>query len=129
MDDCCQAIVAVLSRNHPSGRTYALSDGESYTTAELIGSMAEALGQDKVRVFPVPGGLVRLYSGFSEMWNAFTHGSSYLTRDKARDLTQRYWDADITLIREELRWGPEIGLMRGITGTALWYREAGWLPR
>ena len=50
-----------------------------------------------------------------------------MDRRRARDLSHHSWTCDIEETREALGWSPEVALGPGLSRTAAWYREVGWL--
>lgn len=124
--DCARAIHTVLTREHPSGRTYFVEDGRGYTQAEFAGIVEEALG---VKAVPLrlPVWMVSTAAMFSEAYGKVSGQAVMLTRDKLNELKQ----PDLTCrgddIRRELGWAPEVQLEEGARRTVAWYREHGWL--
>ncbi|MES2353044.1 MAG: SDR family oxidoreductase [Pseudomonadota bacterium] len=100
-----------LSINSPqaAGKTFLVSDGEDYSTSELILALAKAL---KVRpiLLPVPPFAIRI-TGKIMNKNAEVH----------RLLSSL--QVDSRKIRTELAWTPRFRLADGIEQTAAWFRN------
>ena len=102
----------VLSAHHPlaAGETYLLSDGESVSTGELIGMLAEELSVP-ARLFCCPESLMQ--------WAARLIGK---TEQVDRLLGSLLVDGN--KIVRELNWILPYTLQQGISATAAWYKAA-----
>ena len=63
----------------------------------------------------------------SEIGARFGGAAPAMDRRRARDLSHHSWTCDIEETRRALRWRPEVGIEEGLSSTADWYREVGWL--
>jgi nucleoside-diphosphate-sugar epimerase len=50
-----------------------------------------------------------------------------LSREKVREMEQRYWVCSNAAITEDIGWTPRIGAAEGVASTLAWYRDQGWL--
>lgn len=103
IDNLGSAISTILDQPSTGHRTFLLSDGHDVSTAELVRSMAAALGRP-ARLFPFPQSLLRLAA------TAAGFGA------EIRRLTDSL-QVDITLIREALGWTPPFSFDEGIAKT------------
>ena len=125
-DDCSRALVRVLERDGPSGRCWFVDDGAVHSPEDLARLVGAAVGRAP-RVFRVPLPVLRAAAVFNEVLSRVLDRPAVLTRDKVRELSQRWWACDSRSLQTELGWAPQIGFAEGAAATADWYREAGWI--
>lgn len=92
-----------------AGKTYLISDGQNFSTAELFRSIAYALGR-RGRLLPIPISLMRVA--------ARTFGKSAVLDRLTQSLV-----VDSQKICRELNWIPPYTLTQGLQITADWYRS------
>jgi len=125
VSDCARAVVAVLTKDHPSGRVYFVEDGRTYSQKEFAETVERALGKRALK-FSVPIGVVSVAAIGSELWGKLTNRAMMLTRDKVNELKEQQVCAGRE-IREELGWEPEVDFEEGARRSVAWYRQEGWL--
>jgi nucleoside-diphosphate-sugar epimerase len=125
-DDCARALVAVLEREGPSGHHWFVDDGAVHSPEDLARHVGASVGRDP-RVFRVPLPVLWTAAIVNEAGSRLLGRPAVLTRDKVRELSQRWWACDSGPLQAEVGWAPEIGFAEGAAATAAWYREAGWL--
>jgi nucleoside-diphosphate-sugar epimerase len=113
---------------HPTaaGRTYFVCDPEPYDWDALVSAFAVAVGRT-VRSRIVPGWLLRSFASVAEWLPAGRRGRPFLTRDKVRELLAPHWACSPARIGAELGFTCDRGLAEGLSDTARWYRERGWI--
>ena len=94
VDDHCRGIQLVLEKGR-AGEVYNIGGGTELTNRELTGRLLAACGAGWDVVAPV-------------------------TDRKGHD---RRYSLDITKIREELGYAPQVGLDDGLAATVAWYRD------
>ncbi len=122
---CARAIHTALDKDHPSGRTYFVEDGRTYTQREFAEAVERALGRRALK-FSVPIGVVQVAAIGSELYSKLANKAVIFTRDKVNELREQQV-CDGSEIREELGWEPEVQLDEGARRTVEWYRAQGWL--
>ncbi len=125
-DDCARALVHVLERRGSSGRCWFVDDGAVHSPEDLALHVGAAVGREP-RVFRVPLSVLRVAAVINEGASWALQRPAVLTRDKVRELSQRWWACDSSSLQADLGWAPRIGFKEGARSTADWYREAGWL--
>jgi nucleoside-diphosphate-sugar epimerase len=103
----CDLIVRLLSHPAPPGRVWMVSDGEDFSTPDLMREIGRAMGR-RVRLFPAPLALLRAGAGLA---------------GRAEEL-HRLCDSlqvDITQTRRELAWAPPVAAAEGLARTVRWY--------
>lgn len=127
--DCASAISLALRTEHPSGRTYAVSEPSVRTWGELGQSVARALGV-RARVLAIPPSLVLAAGAVAEGVSQLRKKPSFFSLDKARDATAPHWVCDSARLRRELGWQPAVDFdADGARLTADWYQSQGLLAR
>jgi nucleoside-diphosphate-sugar epimerase len=102
--------VLISCAEHPAaaGQTYLVSDGETVSSATLIGKIAQSLARSN-RMFYLPSGILRAVAvllGRAEQVDRL-FGSLRVNDEK---------------IRAALGWSPPYTLEQGLRATANWYR-------
>jgi nucleoside-diphosphate-sugar epimerase len=105
---------------------YHIAEARSYSRADVVAGIAHALGR-RVRTVRVPHWLVRLAAGCSELGAAMVGRTTIFNRDKVRELLAPSWLCETAAARQDLCFEARIPLPEGLTRTAAWYREQGWL--
>lgn len=121
VDDLARALLA-LAGGGPSREILEIDDGAGarggYGHAEYAHAIGAAVGC-RVRVLPVPGGLLRTL--------AASRLIAKLTPDRARYLVHSDWVARGGNGRLAGLWQPQISLPEGLADTVRDYRARGWL--
>ena len=94
---------------HPaaSGRTYLVSDGNDFSTPDLVRAISAALGR-RARLLPVPVSLLRLAGRALGAPGAAARLTGSLAVDSSR-------------LRREIGWSPPFSTQAGLERTASWY--------
>ncbi len=109
LGNLADAIRICLSQPAAAGKTYLLSDGVALSSAELVRSLAAALGKAP-KLLPVPPMLLRLAG--------LLFGKS---AEVGRLLDSL--EIDGSAIKQELDWQPPYSMTQGFAATADWYRK------
>lgn len=104
-----------------------LAEERSYSWPEVAEALGGAVGR-RLRVMRAPAGLYTAAGALSEGVARLADRRPALDRRKARDLAVHSYTCDIEPTVRALGWKPEIEMPEGLSQTAIWYREAGWLP-
>lgn len=105
---------------------YHIAEARPYSRTDLVSGIAHALGR-RVRTVRVPHWLVRLAAGCSEVGAAMIGRTTIFNRDKVQELLAPSWLCETAAARQDLCFEARIPLPEGLTRTAAWYREQGWL--
>lgn len=104
-------------------KTYILSDGDSYTSADFRRITAKLLGKRLVIPIRLPLGVVKVVSIISQMIGDIKMKPSTLNKDKYIIMKQRNWSCDISAAKRDFNFTPKYNLERGLTETIKWYKE------
>lgn len=126
VEDAARAAALAATEDTPPGATYSLDDGAVYTWRDMLAAVERALGRKALRL-PAPVWAYTAAAALSELYGALRRRAVIFTRDKVREMQQRYWVCSHDEIARDLGWQPRVTLDEGVALTAAWYREHGWL--
>lgn len=126
--DCANATILAVEKDHESGRAYYVEDGGAYTTGEMADLFLQSTGKRVLRL-PVPGAILHVAALGNEAWGKLRNEARMFTRDKVNELLAPHWVCSSEPIRKELSWAPEYTWAEGAKKTHEWYRQQGWLKR
>lgn len=115
VDDLVGAILACLSNEAATGQVLELGDSKTggYDWRELA-TIAGTAFRRRVRLLPVPAGVLNLVA-FVSLWLArMTGRAAMLTPAKLRELRHDNWVSDNAAITEATGWMPDIPLHDGL---------------
>lgn len=115
--DLVRGIADAAESEATLNQTYFLNHPEVLTTRDVIKTTAQAIGKPQGLRFPVPTLLMRLAAPFAELIYHFTRNRPPITRDKARELSQRFWVADPSQAKRDFGWEAEHDLLHGLQMT------------
>jgi len=125
VEDLCRLILACLTSELSSARTYEPDDGVEggWDAADLARAIGDAVGR---RVIAVPLPKSALVVG-SMIDSALRGKRAKLTRDRVAYFCHPDWTASPLARPSDEVWRPEIETRAGLAATAQWYRAEGWL--
>ena len=103
------------------GKTFFISNRDAVSFKELAALILKGLGKRAVPV-PIPDRVVRFLGGLAEDVTRVTGGGGLFSRDKALEMTQKYWTCSPALSKKVLGWEAEITPEEGFKETLAWYR-------
>ena len=125
--DLARALVVAGTSPAAQGRVYFAAHPATTTSRGLMQACARALGKTPPRSAPVPPLLAR---GLLWAVGSLAHlagRATFLSADKANEYLAPAWTCRSDALTRDTGWRAEIGLEPGLTRTAAWYREVGWL--
>jgi len=120
------ALAATSEAEPPPAATYSLDDGAVYTWRDMLAAVEHGVGRKALRL-PSPVWAFSAAASLSELYGALRRRAVTFSRDKVREMRQRYWVCSHHEIERDLGWRPRVKLDEGVALTAAWYREHGWL--
>jgi nucleoside-diphosphate-sugar epimerase len=126
VEDLARGLVAAAEVPAAAGGTFHLCHPEVLTLGGTLALMARALGR-KGRSLPLPRTALFAAALAQEAAAFLTGRIPELSFDKARELAAPAWVADPAAAARVLGWSARIDAAAGISATAAWYREKGWL--
>jgi nucleoside-diphosphate-sugar epimerase len=124
--DLARALVLAATKGTPSG-VYHVAEARSYVWEDMARMVAKAVGRENARIVRVPGPLIAAAAAVSEAVVGLFGKSTIFNRDKARELLAPGWLCETELARRDFEFEAQIPLQAGLTETAKWYFENGWL--
>jgi nucleoside-diphosphate-sugar epimerase len=122
-DACIRAIFADI----PSGSIFFVTDGEVYEQRTMMEEVERAFGKRAFVRVGLPLGVIQTVSIFVEAYGKLRDKAVILTREKAQELTYKYWTVSSDDAQKALGWKPSVRWDEGTKLTAKWYQENGWL--
>lgn len=112
--DLVAGLVAAAESPQSLGKTYFLGDRDPYPQRELVRAMADAMGNHVRIPVVVPHLMLGIVAVFAELGHRVTGRRPMLTRDKVRELKQRWWAASSAAAARDLGWSAQISLRDGM---------------
>jgi dihydroflavonol-4-reductase len=112
--DLVRGIVEAAEAETTLNQTYFLNHPEVLTTKAVTQTIARAMEKPKGIRFPVPILLMRLAAPLAESVQHFTRERPPVTRDKVRELSQRFWVSDPSKAERDFGWEAEHDLLHGM---------------
>jgi nucleoside-diphosphate-sugar epimerase len=123
--DLVEAILRAATAPHAAG-VYHVAEPQAYSWREVGQWIAQAVGR-RVRTVRVPQWGVRAAAMMSE-WGAALRGQATIfNREKVQEMLAPGWLCETEGAKRDLGFAGRIPLPTGLTTTAAWYREQGWL--
>ena len=129
VDDLVDAILLAAHSKKAEGKTYFVSDGQSYHWSDITAYIGKALNKSYFTI-KLPLGLIKMVASLGDLVTYFT-GKSILppivSSDKMKEAQVLGWACKNTKLRQELGFKPKISIEAGIKKTVKAYQAAGWL--
>ncbi len=123
VSDVVDAALAAAEESAAIGRTYIISDSESYPFADVVRAMAAALGRERGGL-RIPLAIARPAILALEMAAAALDRDPLFTRHRLSSMCGRRV-VDIARAQRELGFSPRVGLDEGVNRTVRWCRQEG----
>lgn len=113
-----------------TGRVHAIADQrpEGYAWREILGAAAAAVGNASPQYFSLPTGLVKAIGSGAGAIAKIVGKNGMVSAGKVRELLHEDWAVHGEELLSAADAKPQHGLGEGFASTAVWYRNAGWLP-
>ena len=124
-DDLGRLLLALADPNAPKGLLVEPDDGrhQGWTHQRFGQALGRALGRRVVTV-STPRPILSIGAGIDRL---LRRGRAKLTADRVAYFCHPDWMVDPGRGAPEKLWRPQIDTEQGLTDTANWYREHGWL--
>jgi nucleoside-diphosphate-sugar epimerase len=126
VDDLVTGIIQAVRREQAYGRVYYIC-GDGHYDWQTIGDYLGRVLRRRFITLYVPWGVMRLVALGGTVTSQFTRSPTLMGLDKLRDIRQSNWLCTYERAKAELGFQPTIDLFTGLTTTAAWYKEMGWL--
>ncbi|HEY2152997.1 MAG TPA: NAD-dependent epimerase/dehydratase family protein [Vicinamibacterales bacterium] len=125
VDDLVSAITAAVDRR-PERDTIFVAHSQPASTRQLSESVRDAVGRQTITI-QVPMSLTRLAAWAGDVAGALTGRPQVINSRRYTEMSAEGFVCRVDRMRDRLEIVAQIGLNEGMTGTAAWYREIGWL--
>ncbi|MFC1618600.1 NAD-dependent epimerase/dehydratase family protein [Candidatus Neomarinimicrobiota bacterium] len=126
VNDVCQAVWLVMSKENLPQSIYYLNDGQPiYQFNDVTDEIMKAIGKWHI-VMPVPWGATWLAEKILALGMKIGLVPLRLTADKLREIRRHAWTCSADLIASRLNFKPEFTLRMGIDLTVQWYQANQW---
>ena len=126
VSDLADAIVLAGTLAGVESRLFYVNHPEIVTGADIVRTIARTMNRSPLPV-SIPRWAAAVALGLTGMWAELFQQKSILHPDKLHEFYQEAWTADASAFIAATGWQPELDLERGISDTATWYRQAGWI--
>lgn len=121
--DLVAGLIAAAESEATVGKTYFFSDPQPYKDTDVVEAAADAMGK-RIRIPLITPQLLLPVAGFfAETLHRFTRARPALTRDKAREVKQRYWVASPAAANRDFGWSGTVSLAEGMKRSVTEWRE------
>lgn len=124
VEDLVKGMVDAATSPDTVGRTYFLNHAEVLSGGGFVKGVARGMDKPAGLPLPVPILLIRLAAPLAEAAYHFTRSRPAMTRDKAREVAQRYWVASPARARDDFGWEAAHDITSGMRETVASWREA-----
>ncbi len=122
VDDLINGIILSTLSDEAKGEIFFMSDGDIYSSDDIIDSIAEALQKKAVKL-NIPGFIMPVLGFISEK----IKGVNIINTDKIKELKHSYWVCDSKKAVTMLNFKAKTKIKEGTRWTADWYRIHQWL--
>jgi nucleoside-diphosphate-sugar epimerase len=123
ISDVVDAALAAAERDEAAGRTYIVSDDDSYRFADVVTCIGRSLGRERGGVVIPPAVAWPAVAVAEALANALGREPPF-TRHRLASMTGRRL-VSIERARRELGYEPKVGLEEGMDRTVRWYVARG----
>lgn len=124
VEDLVRGFVDAAESPNTIGRAYYLNHSEVLSAADVINSIAKGMNKPAGLMIPVPMVLIQLSAPLAELIHRFTRGRPAMTRDKAREVSQRFWVASPAAAEKDFGWVARNNMVDGMRPTTTAWRAA-----
>lgn len=125
VSDLVDALLLAATAPRAAG-VYHIAEPQPYTLGEFAAWLAQAVGR-RVRAIRVPPWCMRIAAATSEFGAKTIGRATIFNREKMREILAPGWLCETDAAKRDLGFEGRISLPIGLTSTAAWYREQGWL--
>jgi hypothetical protein len=115
--DLVRGIVEAAESQASLGKTYFLNHPQVETSRSVVKTIGAAMGKPAGLAVPTPIFLLRIAAPFAELVHQFTRERPAITRDKVREVSQRFWVSDAAAAKADFGWEAKTDLLEGMRAT------------
>lgn len=122
VEDLVRGIVEAAQSADTLGQTYFLNHPQVVTAGGVTETIARAMDKRWGLPLIIPIILLRLTAPMIEFIHQFTRQRPKVTRDKVREVAQRFWVSDPSKARRDFSWEAQFSLFEGMRKTVAAFR-------
>ncbi len=122
VEDLINGIILSAKSERAAGEIYFMTDGNIYTTNDIIEAITEALEKTPLRI-RIPRFIMPLIGNISQL----LRGVNIINTDKINEMRHSHWICDTGKAVSALNYEPKIKIREGVKWTANWYRMHKWI--
>jgi dihydroflavonol-4-reductase len=119
--DLVEGIVAAAESKNAIGQTYFLNNAELLTSKSIVKKIGIAMNKGAGLSIPVPSFMVKAAAPLAELEYYFNTRRPKMTKDKALEVTQKYWLADPSKAQRDFGWVAKHNMVEGLRKTLVPY--------
>jgi nucleoside-diphosphate-sugar epimerase len=121
--DVVRGMVDAVESPNAVDQVYFLAHPRIWTAEGVTRTIAAAMGRPNGIMFPVPLTLIKLGAPLAEFVHEFTRQRPSMTRDKAREVSQRYWVIDPSKAKRDFGWEAAYDLPEGMRRATAYFLD------
>ena len=122
VEDLVRGFVDAAESANSVGKIYFLMHPQILTTRDVTRTVAQAMDRSAGVPLPVPIAAFTLAAPAAQFVTRFTRDRPAITRDKAREVAQRFWLADPSASARDFGWAAQHDLLAGMRRTTSAWR-------
>lgn len=121
--DLVKGMVAASESQQAIGQAYFLNHPEILSSGDIVKNIGIAMGKPSGLVLGTPNIIIKAFAPVSELIYEFNSLRPKMTRDKALEVSQRYWIADPSKAKRDFGWSAEFNTIEGMKKSLVPYFE------
>jgi nucleoside-diphosphate-sugar epimerase len=122
VEDLVNGIIQSAQHERAIGEVFFLSDGNIYTSDDIIDAISVAL-QRRVLKVSIPRTVIPVVGFLSQLAGQL----SIISSDRMKDIQHQYWVCDTEKAKTLFGYRPAVTMRTGAQWTADWYRIRQWI--
>ena len=124
VDDLVRGMLLAATSKNSIGKTYYITDGNTYSYKEITDEIVKALGVFNFTI-PLPHFALIPIVSIIQLASHISNAESFLTVSRLRHIRKNYFLYSGEKAERELRFTPSISLEEGIHRSIEWYKAGG----
>jgi nucleoside-diphosphate-sugar epimerase len=124
VQDVVRALIMAAENKKVKGKTYFLASEEAYSWRVMLDFIRREFNYSLVLKIPYP--VLLLTAFLAKLVADLTGNRPLITPRELSSVRKHYWIHDVTLIKKELGFSPEIKFEAGLNKIINWYRQNGY---
>lgn len=126
VEDFARAVVKSIESDVPSGGIYFVTEKRTYSYSEAGDIISGVLNRKGLDIH-IPAKILEFAGWLSEMIARKRGKAAIFTKDKATEISQKYWLVQSDKIERDMGFVASTSFREGVEKTVQWYRENNWL--